>query len=166
MTGKNIRATKLVVGLPFNLGKLEFEPDEVQPRAAWELYVELSTRIAVQPLGLNEGMLREALLSPHSIFGITRNILRSAGPAVAKGPSSFGPVAIQVLNKGIRSFLSKWDPVLRAHEETRPVDVGAREHEVEWERNTEFRRELAQLQEEMVIYLEALATIAGIEHPT
>lgn len=80
MPQKNkVRATKLTVGLPFNLGSLELENDEVQQRAAWALYVELSTRIAVQPLEGEEDILREALTSLYNIFNITRQILREAG---------------------------------------------------------------------------------------
>jgi hypothetical protein len=46
---------------PFELGKLEFEPNEVEQRAAWSLYVELTTRIATEPLDPVKGSLREAL---------------------------------------------------------------------------------------------------------
>jgi hypothetical protein len=80
-----VKATKLTVGLPFNLGSLELQNDEVQQRAAWALYVEPSTRIAVQPLGSEEGILREALTSLYNIFNITRQVLREAGSEIAKG---------------------------------------------------------------------------------
>lgn len=163
MTKKKVKATKLAIGLPFNLGQLEFEPDETQQRAAWELYVELTTRIAVQPLGPEEGLMREALSSLYSIFGATREILRQAGPSVAQGPHSFGPVAIEVLNKGLRPFLAKWHPLLLAHEQTRPPDVSARDHERSWEKATEFRQELARIQEQMMVYADALGIIAGVK---
>jgi hypothetical protein len=163
MAKKKVKATKLVVGLPFSLGQLEFEPDEVQQRAAWELYVELSTRIAVRPLGSEEGLLREALSSLYSIFGVTREILRGAGPSVAQGPNSFGAVAIEVLNKGLRPFLSKWHPLLLAYEQKRPPEVDARDYERGWEKQVELQEELADLQEQMMIYAEALARIAAVE---
>lgn len=162
MAKKKVKATKLTVGLPFNLGQLEFEPDEVQQRAAWELYVELTTRIAVQPLGPDEGLMREALSSLYSIFGVTREILRQAGPSVAQGPNSFGPVAIEVLNKGLRPFLAKWHPLLLAHEQKRQSEVSARDHERSWDKVSEFRKELAKVQEQMMIYAEALGKIAGV----
>jgi hypothetical protein len=162
MAKKTIKATKLIVGLPFNLGQLEFEPDEVQQRAAWELYVELTTRIAVQPLGPDEGLMREALSSLYNIFGATREILREAGPSVAQGPNSFGPVAIEVLNKGLRPFMAKWHPLLLAHEQQRPPDVSARDHERSWDKAPEFREELAKVQEQMMIYAKALGKIAGV----
>jgi len=162
MPKKKVKATKLSVGLPFDLGHLEFEPDEVQQRAAWELYVELTTRVAVQPLGSDEGLMREALSSFYNIFGATREILREAGPEVAQGPNSFGPVAIEVLNKGLRPFLAKWHPLLLAHEQSRPPGVNARDHEHTWDRAAELRKELAKVQEQMLIYAEALGKIAGV----
>jgi hypothetical protein len=162
MTKKKVKATKLTVSLPFGLGQMEFEPDEVQQRAAWELYVELTTRIAVQPLGQEEGLMNEALTSLYNLFGATRQILREAGPSVAQGPNSFGPMAIEVLNKGLRPFLAKWHPLLLAHEQKRPPEVSARDHERSWERAAELREELAGVQEQLTIYAASLAKIAGV----
>jgi hypothetical protein len=42
------------------------------------------TRIAVVSLGPDEGLLREALASLHSLFAITRDILRRYGPNIAE----------------------------------------------------------------------------------
>ncbi len=163
MAKKSVRTTKLKVGLPFNLGELEFEPNETQQRAAWSLYVELMTRIAVQPLGPDEGLLREALTSLYRIFEVTRQILKDAGPEVAKGPKSFGPVAIRVLNEGLRPFLAKWHPLLKAEEDVRPESVSVRDHERAWTHQATMRAELAQLQQEMLAYARALAEIAGAQ---
>ena len=156
-----IKAKALTVGLPFGLGSLEFEANEVEQRAAWSLYVELVTRIAVQPLDVHEGLLREVLDSLYSLFGLTREILREAGPAVAHGPNSFGPVAIEVLNKGLRPFTSRWHPLLQAHEEKRPLDVSALEYERNWKHFQEMRQELVELQKQMKIYADVLAEISG-----
>ena len=160
---KKVKATKLTVGLPFNLGSLEFENDEAQQRAAWALYVELSTRIAVQPLQEGEGILREALTSLYNIFGITREILREAGPEIAKGSQSFGAIAIDVLNKGLRPFLVRWHPLLKSYEEQKPPNRTTLEHERAWEHEKKLRKELNQVREQMTIYVQALAKIAGIE---
>jgi hypothetical protein len=160
---KQVKATKLTVGLPFDLGSIEFENDEVQQRAAWSLYVELSTRIAVQPLDEGEGILREALTSLYNIFGITRQILREAGPEIAQGPQSFGAIAIDVLNKGLRPFLVKWHPLLKSYEEQKPADKTTLDHERAWEYEKELRKELNQVREQMTIYLDALAKISGID---
>jgi len=156
-----IKAKKLSVGLPFGLGNIEFEANEVEQRAAWSLYVELTTRVAVQPLDPESGLLREVLASFYSVFAITRKILSDAGPAVAHGPESFGPIAIEVLNKGLRPFTSKWHPLLQSHENKRAADVSAYEHEQKWEYYQNMRRELIELQKQMAIYANVLAKISG-----
>lgn len=160
---QKVKATKLTVGLPFNLGSLELENDEVQQRAAWALYVELSTRIAVQPLEGDDGILREALTSLYNVFNITRQILREAGPDIAKGSNSLGAISIDVLNKGLRPFLVKWHPMLKNYEERKPSDITTVDYERAWEKATELRKELEQVRYQMTIYVSALAQIAGIE---
>ena len=142
---KKIKAKKLAIGLPFNLGQLEFENDEVQQKAAWSLYVELSTRISVQPLHDNEG------------------ILRDAGPEIADGPQSLGAIAIDVLNIGLRPFLVKWHPLLKTYEEQKPSTLSTVDHERNWEYAKDLRKELEAVRAQMVIYVDALAKIAGIE---
>lgn len=160
---QKVKAKKLTVGLPFNLGSLELENDEAQQRAAWALYVELSTRIAVQPLGENEGILREALTSLYNLFNITRQILRETGPEVANGPHSLGAIAIEVVNKGLRPLLVKWHPLLKEYEERKSQETTTVDHERAWDRAQELRKELEEVRQQMVIYVEALAKIAGIE---
>lgn len=165
MTKKKVKATKLVVNLPFGIGKLEIEPQEAEEKAAWELYVELSTRIAVQPMSPNEGLIREALSSLYTVFSATRHVLRAAGPSIAQRTTSLGPIAIDVLNKGIRPFLSKWHPLLLSYEQTRPPDTGLPEFEARWSGAPQFWNELGQLNEQMLIYTSALASIARVTAP-
>jgi len=162
MAKSKVKATKLSVGLPFNLGSLEFENDEAQQRAAWAMYVELSTRISTIPLDENTGILREALTSLYNVFNITRQILRDAGPEIAKGSKSLGAIAIDVLNKGLRPFLVKWHPMLTAYEEKKPADVTTVDHERAWKSAAALRKELEQVRLQMAIYVDALAQIAGI----
>src|SRR5205809_401846 len=80
-----------------------WEADESEQRAAWELYVELVTRVAVQELKAEEGLLREALTSLYAVFAETRRILRHYGPDLAKpkgkGTLCFGQIAVKVLNE-------------------------------------------------------------------
>ncbi|MDM8519005.1 hypothetical protein QUF64_03095 [Anaerolineales bacterium HSG6] len=156
-----IKAKSLSIGLPFGLGQIEFEANEQEQRAAWSLYVELQTRIAVQTLDPDTGLLREALSSLYSLFGLTREILKEAGPQVAHGENSFGPVAITVLNEGLRPFTAKWHPRLLAHEQNRADDVDALAHEKAWEDYDRMRNELATLQQQMQVYVDVLAQISG-----
>jgi len=83
--------------------------DRDQQRAAWEMYVELITRISIQPFPPNEGLLWEALTSLYNLFGETRRILKTYGPGVARpmdgGSVSFGQLAVNVLNVVLRPCL-------------------------------------------------------------
>lgn len=163
MPQKKVKATRLTIGLPFNLGSIDLENDEAQQRAAWALYLELSTRISTVPLEEGMGILREALTSLYNVFNITRQILREAGPEIAKGPNSLGAIAIDVLNKGLRPFLVKWHPALKDYEEKKPAGLTSVDHERNWERAAALRQELEAVRQQMVIYVAALAKIAGIE---
>ena len=101
--------------------------DRAQQEASWQLYVELITRISLQPLKSGEGLLREGLSSLYSLFGETRKILKEHGPRVAKplggGTLSLGQIAVEVLNQRLRPLLAKWHPLLQAYENERPQSV-------------------------------------------
>lgn len=154
---------KVSVSLPFGIGSAEWEADPTERRAAWALYVELVTRIAVQPLDSDHGLIREALNSLYSLFGSTRQILRDAGPNVGASHDSVGGIAIAVLNKGLRPFLSKWHPALEEWESQRPSDLSRKEHEKHWNQTSQMRDELEVLRGHLGQYAEALAEIIGIE---
>ena len=111
-----------------------WQPDEAERQAAWELLVELSTRVTIAGIDDDEGLMSEALASLHDLFATTRGILRTHGPVVARsggsGNLSFGVIAVRVLNDVLRPILNEWHPRLTAHEQERPPSVSA----VEWER--------------------------------
>jgi hypothetical protein len=154
---------KVSVRLPFGIGAAEWEADPTERRAAWSLYIELVTRIAVQPLEVDQGLVREALNSLYSLFSTTREILKQAGPNVGASRQSVGGIAIIVLNNGLRPFLSKWHPLLQAWEAKRPADLSPKEHEKNWSEEPKLREELAQLRRDLEQYANALAVIAGVE---
>jgi hypothetical protein len=156
-----IRAKSLSVGLPFGLGSIEFEANEVEQRAAWSLYVELTTRVAIQPFDPDTGSLRSVLTSLYSLFSLTREILRDAGPDVAHGPNSFGPIAIRVLVEGLAPFTTRWHQPLLDYQQKCLPDVSVLAHERVWEHFSTMQNELAELQQQMRIYAEVLAKIAG-----
>jgi hypothetical protein len=154
---------KVSVSLPFGIGSAEWEADPTQRKAAWSLYVELATRIAVQPLEVDQGLLREALNSLYSLFGTTREILKVAGPDVGASHDSVGGIAIAVLNNGLRPFLAKWHPLLQAWEAQRSPELSPKEHEQNWSEEPTLLAELESLRKELEQYANALAIIAGVK---
>ena len=106
-------------------------------------------------LARNEGLDREALKSLYSLFPSTRKVLREAGPGAGVRQDSVGGVAIAVLNRGLRPFLSKWHPLLTGWESQRKSGE-------EWPMRSEFRSELERVSRELSRYAETLAVIAGV----
>ena len=154
---------KVSLNLPFGIGTVDFEADPTKRKAAWSLYVELVTRIAVQPLETDQGLLREALTSLYNLFPVTRQVLKEAGPDVGASIDSVGGIAIAVLNNGLRPFLAKWHPLLQTWEAQRPPHLSLKEHERNWSEETKLRAELQLLRKDLEEYADALAEIARVK---
>ena len=130
--------------------EMEFMPGEPDKDAAWELYIELLTRITTQPLREGEGDEQTALNSVYSLFGITRGIIKSHGRKCVE----FTKLAIVVLNQVIRPFTAKWHKV--------SIEHGFANEEI----CDSFRDELTTLQEMLCIYTKMLADMSGVEDLT
>jgi hypothetical protein len=118
--------------------------------AAWDLYVELLTRIATQELVYDYGSEETALNSIFSIFETTRKILREKG----RKAENFTKVSIIVLNQVLRPFTTKWH---KKCIEGAFVDADCCK---------EFRNELQYLQIQLVRYSRMLAEMACVEDLT
>ncbi|KAE8176525.1 hypothetical protein [Photobacterium carnosum] len=98
--------------------------------AAWEMYVEIDTRIITQPL--SDGIDLDALKSFHSIFDLHRNISRKHGLRCKR----YYELITSILNNDIRPFTSKWHTQLTIEKKTN-------------QENILFREELKLIQEKM-----------------
>ncbi|MFF2126385.1 hypothetical protein ACFVW1_13420 [Streptomyces olivochromogenes] len=138
----------------------------MERRAAWELYVELVTRVSVVPLRADEGLLREALSSLYSLFTTTREVLRKYGPEVAEpkkqGQYNFGYLAVAILNYGLRPLLAHWHPALEDWENRRPADRSRRDHEEAWNRGDDLRTALRDTRVVLTEYADLLASACGV----
>lgn len=151
------------VSLPFGIGSAKWQADATERNAAWALYVELVTRIAIQSLDSDQGLLREALNSLYVLFGTTREVLKSSGPQVGASRHSVGGIAIAVLNNGLRPFMTRWHLALEDWEMQRPDKISKKAHEQSWAEAPQMRQELEQLRKDLGQYATALAKIAGVE---
>ena len=162
----DLKSVKVTASLPFLGIEGTWEPDDAERNAAWEIYVELVTRVSIESPDQDEGLLREALSSLYSVFGSTRSILRAYGPSVAQpkggGNLSLGRLSIKLLNNGLRPVLAKWHPLLLHHEASRGTNVSAPDHERTWDKHDELRGVLNDLRGEMGAYADLLAQVAGV----
>ena len=127
-----------------------WEPQDEDRTAAWEMYVELLTRITTQPMAESDGDDKTALDSIYSLFPTTREILRRNGPGCIK----FSQIAIVILNQKIRPFTAKWHRI--------SLESGFHEPKV----INQFREELKQLQIVLRNYSGLLSELADVEDLT
>jgi hypothetical protein len=156
----------LKISIPFLGLEGTWEVDDQQRKAAWEIYVELVTRVTVVELKEDEGILREALSSFYSLFNTTREILKRYGPSIAvaarKSDMTLGHVAVGVLNKVLRPLLAKWHPLLEAYEKQRPESVSVAAHEGDWEHAAALRAEIEKVRQAMTEYADVLAEVSEV----
>ncbi|MFJ8080469.1 hypothetical protein ACIQ6Y_07515 [Streptomyces sp. NPDC096205] len=155
------------LAIPF-VGEISgtWQPADAERSAAWELYLELVTRVSVEELDPEEGFLREALSSLYTFFNTTREILRRYGPDVAPplapGHVSFGVLAVTVLNRVLRPLLASWHPRLTAYESQRPEECDPVAWERGWEHAPALRAQLAEVRRTLVSLARTLQEVAGV----
>lgn len=132
--------------LPPRFVDAEFAPHEADRAAAWELYIELATRISTQPLPPGQGVEATSLESLHSLFATTREIMKRYG----RDAQAFARISIAVLNRIVRPMLTRWHP--RFAETTTPDDASL----------MVFRQELEAMRLDMLAYARLLAAIADV----
>jgi signal transduction histidine kinase len=142
----DIKAIKLKT--PFM--EMEWQAKDEDRDAAWELYVEMLTRVITQPLAAKRGVEKTALESVYQLFPLTREILKKNGRHCA----NFTKIAVVVLNQIVRPFTTKWHLIFEVNEL------------LSAELAEEFRTELTYLQIELRKYAQMLASIADVEDLT
>ncbi len=129
---------------------LEITPAKSDRDAAWELYIELLTRITTQRLQPEDGDEKTALESIYAIFAITRSTIKHYG----RDCFEFTKLAIVVLNQVIRPCTARWHRI--SNEDGFDDEATCRQ----------FREERTRLQTFIRCYTQALADMAGVEDLT
>jgi hypothetical protein len=136
--------------LKTSFAEMEWKPNISDEKAAWELYIELLTRVTTQSIFHRTGDEAAALESVYELFPITRKILKDN----TRDCEKFSKVAIIVLNQVIRPFTSKWHKAL------------LQDKFKDKQSCNQFRLELIELQSKLKNYTLLLANIAGVEDLT
>lgn len=141
LTGLKIKAPML---------EMEWQPSDPDKAAAWDLYVELLTRITTQPLPDEDGVEQTALDSVYALFALTRQTLKTHG----RDCIAFARIAVIVLNQAVRPFTAKWHRRSQCDAFSSPDQCAL------------FRRELHELQIQLRNYTRLLADLADVEDLT
>jgi hypothetical protein len=130
--------------------EMNWEPADADKNAAWDLYVELLTRISTQRLPDEHGIEDTALDSIYSLFSLTRFTLKHHG----RKAIGFSRIAIIILNQVVRPFTSKWHRLSSQGAFSDALQCSA------------FRTDLLALQVELLKYTKLLADLASVEDLT
>jgi hypothetical protein len=141
-----------LTGLKINTSFLEMEwkPKDDDKDAAWDLYIELITRVSTQYMLPDHGDEKSALLSVSKLFELTRETIKHRG----RHCGEFTKIAVVVLNQVVRPFTTKWHRLSLEGSFAKDVDRAL------------FRTELADVQETLRAYTRMLANLAGVEDLT
>ena len=139
--------TSLKIKAPFL--DMEWQPRDEDKDAAWDLYVELITRVSTQRLLPEEGEEAAALKSIYDLFALTRSTIKRHGRHCV----NFTRIAVVMLNQKVRPFAAKW------HRRLAGGPLG------DPDRKT-FRGELSCLQTDLRNYTRLLADLAAVEDLT
>ena len=139
--------TSLKIKAPFL--EMEWQPNDEDKTAAWELYIELITRAATQRMAPDEGDEAAALKSIYELFPLTRDTIKRNGRYCI----NFTRIAVVVLNQKVLPFTSKWHP------RTIAGALGEADKQA-------FRAELRDLQTDLRNYTRLLADLADVEDLT
>jgi hypothetical protein len=157
----DLAVDNIAIELP-GIGNVDLKVDKADRLAAWQIYVDMTTRVAVAELAPGDGILREALESLHTLFANTRDVLKAGSPRRETDGRNLETVSLELLNKHLRTFLAKWHPRLSKYEASLKAGESAAAHEEDWPENAAFRDELKALQVVLAQYARELARIAGI----
>jgi hypothetical protein len=158
--GRGAQLEQVTVSIPA-FGELTIAVTPDGRVVAWKVFVEIVTRITIQPLPERSGHVREALESLRQIFAFTRQTLGAAEPSWSySGQPTVEELAIAMLNQELRPFLTKWHPQLLAWEKANP-----RTPESDWPENAACRAELLTTQQRVRRYADEFAKLAKVHNP-
>jgi hypothetical protein len=150
--------TKIIEGIWY--------PTENERKAAWDMYVEIVTRVPVAYVKPEIGLLRINLSSLYKLFDVTREILRKYGPSVGRprveGQLSFGYLSVKVLDLILRPFMMKWNPLLAEYERIKTGSDSPQDYEKKWARYEEFNEAMKEVRETMMQYVSLLAWASDV----
>lgn len=116
---KIAKTNKLSINAPFGLGQIEFERETLSNKEldiAWKIYVQLTTRKAALEIDENEDNIEDIYNSWYELFTTTREYLTEMPAVELRGNANAQKIvnlAIDVLNKGLRPHLTKWQKKYR-----------------------------------------------------
>jgi len=164
-----VKSRAITFNLPFNLGSIQFnrEFSEKELDIVWKLYVELNTRKAAIPFDEENDIIVEVYNSWYQLFTSTREYLKEMpGCELVKDDNAkkIVKLAIEVLNKGLRPHLTKWQGKYRRWYDTalndeKYKDMTPQDIQKNYPEYKELITDLKQVNKELMVYSDILGKL-------
>jgi hypothetical protein len=155
---RSASVSEVEVSVP-QLSKVKFAVTKDHKVMARRIVVQMTSRVAVQPLDDDSGRADEAIASLHSLFLFVRNLLdEDATSRATPGRPRVEVLAMNMLNVHLRPFLGKWH---RHYDDWRIANPDIAESD--WTHDQKFRAALRELQSILKPQAVAFAKMADFD---
>lgn len=152
-------------------GKIKIKPNHDDLQIAYRLWVELRTRKLGLPFEEDHDVVSEVYNSWYEFFKITRELIKAIPIEKVRGRRSTQQlvgISIDVLNKGIRPHLTKWQARYRHWMEAELRKTGGgdgppQELQKKFPKYQEMITDLKKTNAQLVAYADALAKILELD---
>ncbi|MFE2844800.1 hypothetical protein ACFXKS_14740 [Streptomyces scopuliridis] len=140
-------------------GEFTIRSDARAREAATRMFFQAAPRIGRRLEADGGGTPRNTLNSLYALFAMYRDQSKADPPPSADGVPVHW-LAMAILTRGLRPFLSVWHPRLAAYERAHPGHAPA-----EWEEYAAFAEALGELRRSVHPYIDGLGRVAGLPDP-
>jgi hypothetical protein len=154
--GGHWRITEVVIS------GVTFKSDAAQRKAAWQIFFNIVSRIAIRRMEDHEGDDGAALGSLKALFDESRKIVCDLDYEPMKGRDSVEAFTLEMLNSVLAPFLTKWHPKWDSWKNEQ-VRINAPLESARWPEHGGFRTSLKDLQSMMRTRAKAFAMLAEVE---
>lgn len=160
VSGSNVEISETRLGIGSNT--ITLKPNYVDLQIAYKLWVELSTRKIGLKIDLEDDVINEIYNSWYEFFGITRELIKNIPITKIKSPDTkkIIELSIDILNKGIRPHLTKWQARFRKwYDEEKGKGSTPQEIQRKFKDYDKLTKDLIELNNNLIEYRSSLRKI-------
>lgn len=152
--------------LGIGTGSFSLKVDRTDRQIAYKLWVELSTRKIGLPIDVEYDVINEVYNSWYAFFGIARNLIKEipVSKISRDHTKSISDLSIDVLNRGMRPHLTKWQARFRhwfSQETQKQPDQTPQHLQRQFPEYEELLSDLVQVNERLIEYRNKMRELVG-----
>ena len=147
---------------------IKIKPNKEDMQIAYKLWIELSTRKIGLSIDLDHDVIKEIYDSWYEFFNITRELIKNIPISKIRNTESTRQivyVSIELLNKGIRPHLTKWQARFRRWynleiDKGNNCELSPQDCQKKYPQYTELTKDLLSVNKKLIYYRDTLEKLA------